>query len=234
MAGEQYIDTQEAARLACENPDYSGKDLYDTIANGTPVQYGLYVQLMNPQDEATLSFDPLDDMKVWDVRHFPPLPVGRLVLDTNPTNYQEQIEKLAFTPSNLLDGVELSDDKMLQGRSDIYWDSQRHRLGSDFRKIPINHQANWSPTEQITSGAGRYVADRLVRSDIPKADNFTQAGQFYQSLTQVQQDHLVQNLTDDLSAASHEIQRVVLGYLFQADTTLAEKVARQIAAPKKG
>ncbi|MNI59877.1 Catalase [compost metagenome] len=155
-------------------------------------------------------------------------------MDKNPTNYQEQVEKLAFSPSNLLDGAELSDDKMLQGRSNIYWDSQRHRLGSDFRKIPINHQANWSPTDQVTSGAGRYVAGRLVRSEIPKADNFTQAGQFYQSLTQVQQDHLVQNLAGDLSAASPEIQRVVLGYLYQADATLAERVGRQIAAPKKG
>ncbi|MBD3919262.1 catalase [Paenibacillus sp. PR3] len=234
LAGEQYIDAQEAARIASENPDYSGKDLYDTIAKGTPVQYGLYVQLMNPQDEAALSFDPLDDTKVWDVRQYPPLPVGRLVLNTNPTHYQDQIEKLAFSPSNLLEGAELSDDKMLQGRSNIYSDSQRHRLGSDFRQIPINHQANWSPTDQVTSGAGRYIAGKLVRSSIPRADNFTQAGQFYQSLTQVQQDHLVQNLAGDLSAASPEIQRVVLGYLSQASAALGERVARQIAVPKKG
>lgn len=233
LAGEQYIDAQEAARLAGENPDYSGKDLYDAIAAGTPVQYGLYVQLMNPQDEATLPFDPLDDTKVWDVRQYPPLPVGRLVLNTNPTNYQDQIEKLAFSPSNLLDGAELSDDKMLQGRSNIYSDSQRHRLGSEFRKIPINHQAHWSPTDQVTSGEGRYVAGRLVRADIPKADNFTQAGQYYQSLTPVQQDHLVQNLAGDLSAASPEIQKVVIGYLSQASAALGERVARQIAAPKK-
>ena len=155
-------------------------------------------------------------------------------MDKNPTNYKEQIEKLAFSPSNLLDGAELSDDKMLQGRSNIYWDSQRHRLGSEFRKIPINHQANWSPTDQVTSGEGRYVAGRLVRSDIPKTDNFTQAGQFYQSLTGVQQDHLVQNLAHDLSAVSHEIQTIVLGYLFEADATLAERVAHQVAALKKG
>ncbi|PWW02909.1 catalase [Paenibacillus cellulosilyticus] len=234
LAGEQYIDAQEAARIASENPDYSGKDLYDTIAKGTPVQYGLYVQLMNPQDEATLPFDPLDDTKVWDTRQYPLLPVGRLVLNSNPTNYVDQIEKLAFSPSNLLEGAELSDDKMLQGRSNIYSDSQRHRLGADFRKIPINHQAHWSPTDQVTSGAGRYVAGRLVRSDIPKAENFSQAGQFYQSLTQVQQDHLVQNLAADLSAASPEIQKVVLGYLYQASANLGERIARQIATPKQG
>ncbi len=46
-----------------KNPDYSGKDLYDAIANGKPVEYGLYVQLMDPKDEAHLSYDPLDDTK---------------------------------------------------------------------------------------------------------------------------------------------------------------------------
>lgn len=234
LAGEQYIDAQEAAKLAGENPDYSGKDLYDTIAQGTPVQYGLYVQLMNPQDEAMLSFDPLDDTKVWDVRQYPLLPVGRLVLNQNPTNYLDQIEKLAFSPSNLLEGVEVSDDKMLQGRANIYWDSQRHRLGPDFRKIPINHQAHWSPESEVTSGAGRYVAGRLVRSDIPKPDNFTQAGQYYQSLTPTGQDHLVQNLAGDLSVVSPDIQKVILSYLNQASPVLGERVARQIAGPKSG
>ena len=43
--GVQYITSKEAIKLAAENPDYSGKDLYDAIENGKPVEYGLYVQL---------------------------------------------------------------------------------------------------------------------------------------------------------------------------------------------
>ena len=64
--GVQFITSEEANKLAAENPDYSGKDLYDAIANGKPVEYGLYVQLMDPKDEAHLSYDPLDDTKIWD------------------------------------------------------------------------------------------------------------------------------------------------------------------------
>ncbi|REK71917.1 catalase [Paenibacillus paeoniae] len=227
-AGVQYIDRQEAARLSSENPDYAGKDLYDALASGKTVEYELYVQLMNPQDESILPFDPLDDTKVWDERLYPMRPAGRLVLNRNPDNYMEQVEKLAFSPTNLLEGAELSDDKMLQGRANIYWDSQRRRLGPDFRKIPVNHQENWTPANIITSGDGRHVEGRLQRSEIPKPDDFTQAGQYYLALSPVQQEHLVDNLAADLAGISHETRSIVLNYLSQASPELGERVTRQI------
>lgn len=234
LAGIQTIDAQEAARLAGENPDYAGQDLYDTLKAGTPVEYGLYVQLMNPKDEASLPYDPLDDTKVWDERQYPMHPVGRLVLNRNPTNYKEQVEKLAFSPSNLMEGAELSDDKMLQGRANIYSDSQRRRLGPDFRSIPVNHQMNWTPQDQVTSGNGRYVEGHLVRSDLPKQDDFAQAGQYYRSLPPAQQQRLVDNLAGGLSPVNPATQRVVLGYLHQASAELGDRVARAIQPQHKG
>lgn len=228
LAGEQVIDRQEAARLAGENPDYAGKDLYDALARGTNVEYGLYVQLMNPRDEAALPFDPLDDTKAWDERQYPLRPVGRLVLNRNPDNYMEQVEKLAFSPSNLLPGAELSDDKMLQGRANIYWDSQRRRLGPDFRGIPINHQQNWTPASLVTSGNGRYVEGHLQRSDLPKPDDFTQAGEYYRALNPVHQEHLADNLAADLAGISPETQKVVMSYLHHASPELGSRVARQL------
>jgi catalase len=229
LAGEEYIDRQEAAELAGVNPDIAGQDLYDTLAAGNPVQYELRVQLMNPEDESTLPFDPLDDTKVWDEQWYPLLPVGVLTLNRNPDNYMEQVEKIAFSPANLLEGAELSEDKLLQGRANIYWDSQRRRLGPDFRKIPINHQENWVPDDIITSGSGTYTQGRLVRAELPNPDNFTQAGQYYLSLPPVQQDHLVDNLAADLAAASGRVQSIVLGYLHNASPELGERVAAQIA-----
>lgn len=228
LAGAQYIDSQEAVRLACENPDYAGKDLYDTIAQGKTVEYGLYVQLMNPQDEAALPFDPLDDTKVWDMLQYPLLPVGRMVLNRNPDNYREQVEKLAFSPSNMLEGAEFSLDRVLQGRANIYTDSQRFRLGPEFRSIPINQQANWKPSDEVTSGTGSYAGGRLERTAPPKGDDFTQPGQFYRSLSPVHQERLVRNMASDLGAAVPELQRIVIGYLSQACPELGEGVARQI------
>ncbi|WP_354503106.1 catalase [Paenibacillus favisporus] len=233
LAGEQYIDRQEAARLAGENPDIAGQDLYDTIAAGKTVEYGLYVQLMNPDDAAHLPFDPLDDTKVWDQQQYPLRPVGRLVLNRNTDNYMGQVEKIAFAPSNLLEGAELSDDKMLQGRANIYWDSQRRRLGPSFRSIPINHQENWSPASLVTSGNGRYVEGKLERADISKPDNFSQAGEFYRAISPAQQEHLVDNLAADLKGISHETQRIVLSYLYEASPELGERVARHIGLKGK-
>ena len=228
LAGVEYIDAKEATLLAGTNPNVAGQDLYDTIAAGKPVQYDLYVQLMDPNDEKNLPYDPLDSTKLWNEEKYPFLPVGRLTLNRNPDNYMEQIEKVGFSPSNLLDGAELSNDKVLQSRSNIYWDSQRNRLGPNFRSIPVNHQKNWSPTDQITSGAGKYVEGLLVRSPIPTPDNFTQAGLYYLSLSPKEQSHLIKNLAGDLAAASPETQNIVLKYLSCASTELGQKVETQI------
>ncbi|SHF08094.1 catalase [Seinonella peptonophila] len=233
-AGIQYIDYKEAAYWSGKDPDIAGKDLYQTIQRGNPIEYQLYVQLMNPVDEAQLPYDPLDDTKVWDEQQYPFMLVGQMVLNSNPENYMEQVEKIAFSPSNLLEGAELSADKMLQGRANIYWDSQRRRLGSDFRKIPINQQKNWTPADLVTSGYGNRVKGRLTRSDIPKQDNFTQAGQYFDSLDMLGQKHLIQNLARDLAGISHEIRTIVLEYLYHSSQELGERVAYQIGMKERG
>ena len=228
VEGEKYISQKEAAKLSCENPNIAGQDLYDTIASGKSVEFDLYVQLMSPEDEYMLSYDPLDDTKIWDENQYPSLLVGRLTLNRNPDNHLEQIEKLAFAPANLVDGIELSDDKMLQGRAIVYSDAQRHRLGNDFRKIPVNRQANWSPSFMTDSGDGRQIEGTIGRIPIPKQDDFTQARQRYNSLSEQQKHNLTDNLAAELSAASIENQRIVLGYLKQASPEMARQVYRQM------
>ncbi|PGC67217.1 catalase [Bacillus toyonensis] len=222
--GVQFITSKEATKLAAENPDYSGKDLYDAIEAGKSVEYGLYVQLMDPKDEVHLSYDPLDDTKVWDEKMYPLIPVGKMVLNKNPENYMEQVEKVAFSPSNLLDGAELSDDKMLQGRANIYSDSQRRRIGPEFRKLAINQQQNWTPANQITSGDGRYVEGKLERAPITKQDDFTQAGEFYTQLKPIEKEYLAENLANDLKGISDDIKKLVMGYFDKVSTNLKASI----------
>ncbi|MGN4422403.1 catalase [Bacillus cereus group sp. MYBK30-1] len=222
--GVQFINSEEANKLAAENPDYSGKDLYDAIEAGKSVEYGLYVQLMDPKDEAHLSYDPLDDTKVWDEKEYPLMPVGKMVLNKNPENYMEQVEKVAFSPSNLLDGAELSDDKMLQGRANIYSDSQRRRIGAEFRKLTINQQQSWTPANQITSGDGRYVEGKLERTSLTKQDDFGQAGEFYAKLSHIEKEHLAENLASDLKVISDDIRKIVMGYFHKVSTDLTKKI----------
>ncbi|WP_343209351.1 catalase [Anaerolentibacter hominis] len=229
MAGERSITREEAIKLAGENPDIAGEDLYRTLAQGIPVEYELHVQLMEPSEAADLPFDPLDDTKVWDEEAYPLIQVGLLTLDANVDDYQNQVEKAAFSPANLIDGIELSNDKMLQGRSFIYWDAQRRRIGPDFRTVPVNYEENWSPKTEITTGLGEKADGIIQRSEIPDQDNFIQAGEHYLSLDQTQRDHLAENLAADLSLVTDErILTCVLSYLYAANNELGYSVAQRL------
>lgn len=93
---------------------------------------------MTYEQARTFKFNPFDLTKVWPHDQFPLLEVGRLVLDRNPENYFAQVEQSAFSPANLVPGIEASPDKMLQGRLFAYDDTHRHRLGANFAQIPVN------------------------------------------------------------------------------------------------
>ena len=69
---------------------------------------------MSFAEAESCSFDPFDLTKVWSQKEFPLRKVGKLVLDRNPSNYFAQVEQSAFSPSNLVPGIEASPDKMLQ------------------------------------------------------------------------------------------------------------------------
>ena len=228
MAGQEYIDRQEAQQLACKDPNIAGRDLYNSIAQGKAVEYELRVQLMDPDDANTLPFDPLDDTKLWDEAQYPYLPVGRMVLNRNPDNFAEQVDKLAFNPANLLPGLEFSDDKILQGRTFIYSDAQRHRLGPDYRNIPVNKQPGWSPASMVSSGEGRHIAGEIMRAEISNPDNFTQAGQRYASLSEAEKKSLADNIAAELVAAQPDTQRAVLGNVEQASPALAQDIRSQM------
>lgn len=86
-----------------------------------------------PEKEAdSYRFDIFDVTKVWPHSDYPLIPVGKLVLNRNPENYFAEVEQAAFAPTNLVPGIEPSNDKMLLGRLFSYPDTHRHRLGPNF------------------------------------------------------------------------------------------------------
>jgi hypothetical protein len=50
--------------------------------------------------------------------------IGKIELTQNPTNYFAEVEQAAFSPGNLIDGWEPSDDPVLQMRLFAYTDAQ--------------------------------------------------------------------------------------------------------------
>ena len=69
-------------------------------------------------------YSVFDATKLWPEAIFPPIDVGKLVLDTNPGNYFAEIEQLAFSPATLIPGIIPSPDPILQTRLFVYPDTQ--------------------------------------------------------------------------------------------------------------
>ena len=138
---EQGIDNftgEEAERMRGTDPDCATRDLHEAIERGDFPSWRLEVQIMTPEQAEGYRFDPFDITKVWPHADFPPIEVGRMVLNRNPENYFAEVEQAAFAPSNFVPGIGPSPDKMLQGRLFSYPDTHRHRLGPNYHLLPIN------------------------------------------------------------------------------------------------
>ncbi|KAI0226464.1 catalase A [Massospora cicadina] len=136
--GIKNLSDSEAKRLAGEATDYAIKDLFEAIERGDFPVWTAKIQVMPLADAAKYRFDPLDVTKVWSQKDYPLHPVGRLVLDRNPTNYFAETEQAAFAPGNMVPGIEPTADRMLQGRMYAYRDAQLYRLGTNYTQLPIN------------------------------------------------------------------------------------------------
>ena len=136
--GIQNLTLAESTRMKGEDPDHATRDLHQAIEKGDCPSWRLEVQIMTPQQAEKYKFDPFDITKVWFHADYPPMTIGRMVLDRNPENYFAEVEQAAFSPANFVPGIAASPDKLLQGRLFSYHDTHRHRLGSNYHLIPIN------------------------------------------------------------------------------------------------
>jgi len=132
--GIKNLSRQEAGELSGSNPDHATRDLYEAIARGDYPSWTLEMQILTPEQAKDFRWDILDITKVWPHGEVPPIKVGKLVLNRNPVNYFAEVEQAAFGPSNLVPGIAISPDKMLQARVFSYHDTHVHRLGPPQRR----------------------------------------------------------------------------------------------------
>lgn len=158
LQGIRNLTQPEAEKVQGKNFNHATQDLYDAIERGEFPQWELCVQIMSDGDHPELDFDPLDDTKLWPRDQFPWLPVGRMTLNRNPQNYFAEVEQAAFGTGVLVDGLDFSDDKMLQGRTFSYSDTQRYRVGPNYLQLPINAPKKHVATNQ-RDGQMVYMVD---------------------------------------------------------------------------
>lgn len=217
--GIKNLSPERAEHLSAVDPDYALRELYDAIAEGNFPSWSFYVQIMTFQQAETFPWNPFDLTKIWPHSDFPLIPVGQLVLSKNPDNYFAEVEQLAFDPASMPPGVEPSPDKMLQGRLFAYSDTHRHRLGPNYRQIPVNcpyacrvknYQRDGFMTTNDNQGGApnyfpnsfsgprenvQYIENRFhVSADVARFnsaddDNFTQPAMFYTKALKADERH---------------------------------------------
>ena len=136
--GSLNLQASEATRLGGEDPDYSTRDLYNAIANGEFPTWTVCIQVMTDAEAERFQWNPFDLTKVWPHADFPLIEVGKMTLNRNPKNYFQDVEQSAFEPGNVVPGIGLSPDKMLQARVLSYPDAHRYRIGVNYEQIPVN------------------------------------------------------------------------------------------------
>ncbi|MCW2495643.1 catalase [Jatrophihabitans sp.] len=269
VAGVHSLVWEEAQLAAGFDPDFHRRDLADGIDAGAFFEWELGVQAM--PDDGTDSFegiDLLDPTKLVPEELAPVQVIGKLTLNRNPTNYFAETEQVAFHTGNLVPGIEVTNDPLMQARLFSYLDTQLTRLGGpNFTQLPINrphcpvndmlrdgmHQqaihtglAPYRPNsldggvpELATASQAAYVqTPRHVEGEVVRAapvsfdDHFSQAAMFYRSLSPIEQAHIVEAFTFELSKVyAQEIKERVLGVLAQVDSELCAEVAAGLGLP---
>ncbi|WP_303718830.1 catalase [Brevundimonas naejangsanensis] len=181
--GTQATCWDEAVKIAGADPDFHRRDLFDAIDQGDFPEWDFAVQVLTQAEADALPFDILDATKIIPEEVHPLKVIGRMTLNRNPDNFFAETEQAAFLPTNIVPGIDFSDDPLLQGRLFSYQDTQLSRLGTvNFHQIPIN-QAKGCPFQnfqrdghmqtQVPTGRANYEPNSLAQAGEdggPRAD----------------------------------------------------------------
>lgn len=243
LQGIRNLSPRDAASRLANDYNQITQDLVAHIDKGRFPKWDLYVQVLKPEELKRYDFDPLDATKVW-----PDVPfrkAGQMVLNRNPANVFQETEQVAMAPSNLVPGIEPSEDRLLQGRLFSYVDAQMYRLGANASQLPINtaekpinnvNQDGAMNSASTTTGINYQPSRLLVRDESPNArysqvpltgstqqakiqreQNFKQAGDLYRSFSHKERQDLVASFGLALISSDDVSKHHILSFLYKAD-----------------
>jgi catalase len=257
LQGEKNLTAAEATRIQSTDFNHATRDLIDAINKKDYPRWDLYVQVLKPEQLSQFDFDALDATKVWP--GVAERKVGTMTLNRNPKNIFQETEQSAFAPSNVVPGIEPSEDRMLQGRLFSYADAQMYRIGANALQLPINAplasvasnnqdgalnsgkrtgSVNYEPSRhQALSEDPAYKFSNLALSGttqqqrIAKTANFGQAGDFYRSLSASEKTNLISNMAGDLGQVTDDTVRyTMLSHFYKADAGYGKALAMALKA----
>jgi len=250
--GVHNLSNELAAELAGKDTDYLQNDLFDAIETGDHPSWTVAVQLVPYEAGLNYPQDIFDVTKVISQKDYPLIEIGQMVLDENPTNNFEDIEELAFSPANLVPGIEASPDKLLQGRLFGYKDAERYRLGANYEQLPVNrpkvpvhnYERDGIMAKNQETGVNYEPNSEDGPKEVPSAkihgdqlsgqtgnypagpDYYSAAGKLYNLLTDEEQERLIENIRLNLGQVTKpEIQIREVKQFYQADPEYGRRVA---------
>jgi catalase len=268
--GVHSVTWEEAQIISGADPDFHRRDLADAIEAGAFPEWELGVQVFeDTEDQMFAGIDLLDPTKIVPEELVPVEPIGKMTLNRNTTNFFAETEQVAFNPNNLIPGIDVTNDPLLQGRLFSYLDTQITRLGGpNWNQLPINrpHAAvndmlrDGMHQTAVHAGVAPYRPNSLDGGNpfetpdgdrpfidhpapVPASvkeralpasfeDHFSQARLFFQSLSEVEKEHVAQAYTFELGKCYEQaIRERQLKALAAIDPTLAQVVADGLGLP---
>ncbi|TPR19517.1 catalase [Apilactobacillus timberlakei] len=254
--GVKNMTEEQAEKTSMENTDYLIQDLYDRIKKGDYPKWKVCVQIIPYEEGLNYKYDIFDVTKTVSHKDYPLQEIGEFTLNENPANYFDDVEEAAFSPANMVPGVEPSMDKLLQGRLFAYKDAERYRLGANYEKLPINRPKNEvhnysrdgfmsqgqngdvnyapngenGPTEDPHAKIKPYKVDGEAGNyKTYDADPYSQVGVLYNVYSDDEKDRLIETLKNTLGTVkSHENKVLETRMFYKADHDYGTRVAKAL------
>lgn len=252
--GIKNLTAAQAEKLAGTNPNYAVQDLYENIAKGNYPSWDLYVQMLTPEEAQNYRYDIFDVTKIIYPEDFPLIKVGRMTLNLLPENFFNEVEQASFCPGNIVRGINLSPDKMLNMRAVFYNDAARHRIGANFQSLKVNAPKSMpknymrdAPMASIPGGAPNYFPNSfggpmpdpaitpppittmegpVARHAMPvKPIDYEQPRRYYEELSATERNHLIENICAWLGQADKNIQYRQCAVFYLTSLDYATRVA---------
>jgi catalase len=231
VLGAASLIWDEAVKIAGADSDFHRRDLWEAIAGGDFPAWELGLQTFDQKTADTLGFDVLDATKLIPEEVVPVKLVGKLVLDRNPDNFFAETEQAAFHTGNLVPGIDVTDDPLLQGRLFSYLDTQLNRFDTpNFHQLPINRpkcpfqnfQRDGKMQREVPKGRVAYEPNSFA-PDGPRAQpaaGFTTApaqvsGEKVRQRSPSFADHYTQARLFFRSMSAHEKDHIINAFSFE-------------------
>lgn len=208
------ISRHESEFLAGFDPNVAIRDLTESIENEEKIVFELNVQILASDKLTRLDFDPLDVTLVWKSDLVENYKIGKFVAKRVESPDEES--KIHINPRNLIEGIGLSQGKMLQAMCMGISDSQRQRLGIVYREPEsFSHKGRmWSEQEDAHSELYNRCSGNWRR------DYYSCARDFYMRLNDNERNEIIENILDSIMFVQESIQEKVVDHLTKVDEEL--------------